>query len=146
MYSVCWLVLQCCADGADMSHVKGSAAAKPASPRDVTPQTDHSSSSPGRPPPHTTTLAAASTASSSEAGSDVGVVHITPPAASKDARAAAASEGAVAGPTGLCPVVAFASFAAQLSFKAVLHLMVFAGGLCLVLCSSGLAHSSCPAV
>jgi hypothetical protein len=64
------------------------------------------------------------------------MVHVTsPPAANKDAHAAdaaAGSEGAVAGPTSLCPVVAFASFAAQLSFKAVLHLMVFSGGLCRV--------------
>lgn len=36
--------------------------------------------------------------------------------------------GSDAAPTSLCPVVAFASFAAQLSFKAVLHLAVFAGG------------------
>lgn len=33
-----------------------------------------------------------------------------------------------AGPNSLCPVVAFASFAAQLSFKMVLHLAVFGGG------------------
>jgi hypothetical protein len=32
------------------------------------------------------------------------------------------------GPNSLCPVVAFASFAAQLSFKMVLHLAVFGGG------------------
>jgi hypothetical protein len=40
----------------------------------------------------------------------------------------------VAAPTSLCPVVAFASVAAQLSFRVIVHLAVFAGE-CGLLCS-----------
>lgn len=41
---------------------------------------------------------------------------------------AVANNSGAAGPSGFCPVVAFASFAGQLSFKAILHLVVFGGG------------------
>jgi hypothetical protein len=91
------------------------------------------------------TTTTSSSSSSSETGSDIAVP--VPVACThgpiKDAAVAGVAGGApaaelatmdkgvAAAPSGLCPVVAFASFAAQLSFKAILHVMVFGGGFCL---------------
>lgn len=49
----------------------------------------------------------------------------------------AANNSGAAGPNGLCPVVAFTSFAAQLSFKAIQHLVVFGGGYHLAAATAG---------
>jgi hypothetical protein len=126
-----------------MSHIKGSSKAHPANSADTSALKDHSSIPPKA---HITTVAIASSTTtsssshSSEAGSDaaVPVPEACTHAPNKDAAAvgmvhgvtvAGLHEGAAATPSALCPVVAFASFAAQLSFKAVLHVVVFGGGL-----------------
>lgn len=124
------------ADGVDVSHVKG-LTTTPDTTSDTTAYKDNNDTPAHRPNAHVTTLAVRST-SSSEADSDIAAPSPVQLAHSKDAAAvgafgglpavpAAATEGA--GPSGLCPVVAFASFAAQLSFKAILHLVVFGGRL-----------------
>lgn len=117
-------------DGADLAHVKDSPSSAPHAPSDTTFDKDQAIDENSAPVP-TLAVASASSASSDSGGAKVveeaGALSATAAAASFSA-AAASSSGSVAGPTSLCPVVAFTSFAAQLSFKAVLHLAVFAGG------------------
>lgn len=48
-------------------------------------------------------------------------------AVAADGGACGLAAGSVATPTSLCPVVAFASVASQLSFRVIVHLAVFAG-------------------
>lgn len=75
-------------------------------------------------------LAYVSSAASSSSGD---LTAVTSRMKDAEDAAGAAAEGtqpqgaAASAPTSLCPVVALASFAGQLTFKAVMHLAVFAG-------------------
>jgi hypothetical protein len=120
------------ADGADLTYVQSNTASA-ASLTISGPKIDYS---PNKSTPRLNTLAVASASSFASLES---VTAGAPSTVADDADGRDDGEGRrVAGPNSLCPVVAFASFAAQLSFKMVLHLAVFGGG-----CSGWCTLSGC---
>lgn len=112
-----------CADGADLTYVKSNTASA-ASLSISGPKIDYS---PNKSPPRLTTLTVASASSFASLESVTAAAPSTA-ADGNDVGSDDSESRSVAGPNSLCPVVAFASFAAQLSFKMVLHLAVFGGG------------------